>query len=72
MLISLFKRAAFVGSLIANAGSRILHCAWGEFSLCARHQRGITGDTSLDTPPLKVVEELISIDESISFAVPPP
>ena len=30
--------------------------------LCAGHQRGIIGDTSLDSQPLKVVEELIPND----------
>jgi len=54
------------------------HYSWGTqglhglFPLCVGHQRDITGDISLDSQPLKVVEELISINELISFAVPPP
>ena len=48
------------------------HYAWGAqevLTLCARHQRDITGDISLDSQPLKEGQELIRLNKSISFTV---
>ena len=52
-----------------------LHYAWGVqevLKLCARHQRDITGDISLDSQPLKEGQELIRLINQSSFRCFPP